>query len=453
MIAQSSYHKLRKLTYVGIIVFSGLLVGLIISCGNEVGLAVFLGLLISISAFLFFLEKYERGWFLFSALLPFWLLGEEFRISIGTMFHPDLSMITLLLLGIAFLLFFLLKGSLKTNNIPNFWLICAFFANHVFSLFYGGVSAWGLKIIVTLAFGIFVYILMALSIKDSKLLEKMFKLIFIFATILLIFLVYKYLFVFHSIVLGNDIFRHTEQGGKSQLGLFLVVFTPLMLSYTIFHKNWVSFSGTFIFLGSLIYTVCRGAYLSILVAIIFLLMISKHRRAYLKILISAMIIISIFVTIFIPQLTFQVLEETGGIGADGLSEKDRMVWISGGLDVFFAHPIFGIGLGNFRRLWFPVPPYTECLSHNDYIQILTEQGLIGFLIFLSFLGSVLVGLIKILRRNVDNARWLQEGISASLISIIVFFLTLNFYYVLPVWYILGCSAVIFNLLKKETLRK
>jgi hypothetical protein len=58
-----------------------------------------------------------------------------------------------------------------------------------------------------------------------------------------------------------------------------------------------------------------------------------------------------------------------------------------------------------------------------------------------------------LRRNVDNARWLQEGISASLISIIVFFLTLNFYYVLPVWYILGCSAVIFNLLKKETLRK
>lgn len=409
-------------------------------------LLVFLSSVISIFLLAVFLKKYKRGWLLFSALLPFWLLGEEFRIGVGTTFHVDFSMIILLLLGVAILFYFLLTARFGTNNIPNFWLIYAFFANHVFSLFYGGVTGVGSKIMATVGFGVFMYGLMALSIKDLKLLGRMIKLIFIFGSILLIFLVCVYIFVFQSPFLGNDIFRYTEEG-KSKLAIFLALFTPLMISYTVFHRNWVSFSGTFIFLGSLIYTVCRGAYISVLGAIIFLLIMSKHRRLYLEVLIVAVIIITTFIGVFLPEVGSQVMEETLQMGREGQLESDRGVWIVEGLRSFLAHPILGIGLGNFARLEFPVPPYTECLSHNDYVQILVEQGLIGLLIFISLSGSALTGLIKILRINVDNARWLQEGIAASLISALLFFLTLNFYCVLPVWFVLGSSAVILNCTK------
>jgi O-antigen ligase len=460
MIFQSSYNKLDKLIFICGIVLSGFLTVSIVTFDYNTTLLVFLGLFISIFLLVVFFKKYDRGWLLFAALLPFWTLGEEgFRINIGRVYHLDFSMIVLFLLGITiFLLFFM--GRFKNNNIPNLWLICVFFIYNVFSLLYGlyfyeesdwGLN-WGIKLMATVSFGIYTYILIAITIKDSQLLEKMFKFIFIFTSILLIFLFYWYFFIFHSPFLGTDIFRYTAKG-KSQLALFLTLFTPVMLTYTIFHKNWISFLGCLIFLFSLIYTVNRGVYLSIFVATVFLLIISK-RKFYLKLLILAMVIIGIFLSIFVPQIISLIRERTveeAKLG--GWEEKSRMVLISGGLKIFLAHPIFGIGLGNFTKLEFPIPPYTDCLSHNDYIQILVEQGLIGFLIYLFLLGSMLKGLIKIIRENIDKIRWLQEGIAASLISMMVFSLTLNIYNTLPVWYFFGCSAVISNLLKKETRKK
>jgi len=446
-------NRFYKLLYAGGILLLCFLIGFVTTFLDRIYLLALFGLIIITFLLIIFLKKHETGWLLFAALLPFWVLGTEFRVSIGTKLHLDLSMIVLLLLGIAFLLFFLLKGRFQTNNIPNFWLVYLLFIVHIFSLLYGlflyGEAEWGFKIIITLIFGIFLYILMALTIRDPEFLEKMFKFTFISASILLLFLIYRYLFVFHSPFLGNNIFIPTELG-KSKLAIFLTLFTPLMLSYTVFHKNWKSFGGTFIFLGSLIYTLCRGACLAVFVAIIFLLIISKYRKDYFKFLIFIMIIMGIFLTTLVPQITHQFIEETGrGIRLEGSSVEDRIEWISGGLNSFFAHPIFGIGLGNFRKLQFSIPPYTECISHNDYIQILVEQGLIGTLVFLFLFGSILIGLLKTLRRKVDKTRWLQEGITASIISMMVFFLTLNLYDVFPVWFILGCSAVIFNLIKNK----
>jgi len=413
---------------------------------------VFLCVVISLFLLLLFLVNYKLGSLLFSALLPLWLLGGEFRINILGMFDPDLSMIILLLMGMAFFSQFLLKADFKNVKIPHSWLISTFFIIHICSLLYGGINPWGLKIMVTLVFGLFVYVLVVLSTEDLKLLERMFQFILIFSSIVLILLIYRYMFVFHSPFMGNDPFESTEYG-KSKLGIFLVVFTPVMLSYTIYHRNWIAVMGLTVFLSSLVYSVCRGAYIGVFGAIVFLLIVSKYRKVYLKIVIPTIISIVVVVTIFVPQLASQIIEEMTILTVPGnLTEHARLVWIQGGLNAFYAHPVFGIGLGNFSRLWFPIPPYTESLSHNDYVKILAEQGIIGILVFVALFGGILVGLIKVLKESVEHARWLQEGIAASLVSILIFFFTLNFSYVLPLWFLLGSSAAILNLDRKRKRR-
>ena len=61
--------------------------------------------------------------------------------------------------------------------------------------------------------------------------------------------------------------------------------------------------------------------------------------------------------------------------------------------VFFGKPLFGVGWGNFMS-------YTTRLlgnswnAHNMYLQLLCEDGIVGALIFFSFIISIYVGTIR-----------------------------------------------------------
>ena len=383
-----------------------------------------------------------RYWLLFAFFLPLWAL-RLFRITVGVKFHLALPMLILILLGISFLPFFFLRGHSHIKKIPKFWLIYTFFTVQIFSLlcsslFYGEIAN-AFKLIITLAFGISLYILMTLTIKDFRQLERMFQLTFIFGTILLIVLIYRYLFVFHSQFLGNNIFVQTG-GGRNQLGFFLSLFTPLMLSYTVFHKSWKSFIGSFVFLGASIYTLSRATWVSVIVAIAFLLITSKHRKKYIRFLVLFTVIISIFLS-FYPQLISSLknrLTESMTLTERSIARRIDLASVS--LRSFLSHPVFGVGLGNFDKV--AVPHGLNPASHNDYLQILVEQGIIGLLVFLFLLGSIFIKAVRTLKRNTGEIRWLQEGIAASLVSMIVGFLFINAYETLPVWYIFGAGAVL-----------
>lgn len=105
------------------------------------------------------------------------------------------------------------------------------------------------------------------------------------------------------------------------------------------------------------------------------------------------------------------LNETEGITYSGNFRK--LLW-SISADMFIAHPIIGIGADNFgiefnkyRKIHAERNPADVNLavaeddlaerSHNEYLQILSELGIIGGLIFICFLSSIFLLFINILK--------------------------------------------------------
>jgi O-antigen ligase len=65
-------------------------------------------------------------------------------------------------------------------------------------------------------------------------------------------------------------------------------------------------------------------------------------------------------------------------------DSARRYLVAAGFQMFFDHPIFGVGFGNFPASMlghyrdFIVPQFTTIDSHSSFVTIIAEQGLVGF---------------------------------------------------------------------------
>jgi O-antigen ligase len=83
---------------------------------------------------------------------------------------------------------------------------------------------------------------------------------------------------------------------------------------------------------------------------------------------------------------------------------------------FMELPLVGIGLMNFAVT-------SERVSHNDYLAILADMGIIGFLLFAGLLALV----VLLSFRSLQTRDWLSLGTRASLIAVIISFFFINAY--------------------------
>ena len=63
-----------------------------------------------------------------------------------------------------------------------------------------------------------------------------------------------------------------------------------------------------------------------------------------------------------------------------------------GLRIFLDHPIFGVGLDNFRMYF-----YTGQYSHSDYIEPLATTGLIGFILYQAFYFFLMLRCLRLIK--------------------------------------------------------
>lgn len=73
-----------------------------------------------------------------------------------------------------------------------------------------------------------------------------------------------------------------------------------------------------------------------------------------------------------------LLALTGESGGD-MSTLDRMLFAKNAAQVFFKHPIIGVGLDNYR-----FNNYMTYYAHNNYLEIAADLGLIGFVLYYWF---------------------------------------------------------------------
>ncbi len=175
--------------------------------------------------------------------------------------------------------------------------------------------------------------------------------------------------------------------------------------------------------GGLLFSFTRGAWLGFLSAFLWFCIFKKNRILLL------LIPICFVICLLSSDLKTRFISTT-----DKSSHGERECMWSAGLAMFKEYPIFGIGLNNYERYvrkYLPdnLSPSEKdsianraCHSHSNYIQLLSERGILAFLGFLFVLAIFLWQTESLLKTSTDefNSSILLGGQSA-----VICFLTIG----------------------------
>jgi O-antigen ligase len=188
--------------------------------------------------------------------------------------------------------------------------------------------------------------------------------------------------------------------GTNSFGGFMGLLMPFEIAGLVLSRkrsaarslHWVTFT---LGLVAVILTGSRGAAISVAVSCVlamFYFMRQKRTRiAMIAALVIVLPILAVVAEVLAPRLTHIDQQESVG--------ERYLIWAEA-WGIFVQHPVMGIGMGNFRDTYDPnaigeEPGQVD--THNLYLQLLTETGVVGFIVFLVLAGHVL-------RRNIRNLR-------------------------------------------------
>lgn len=166
----------------------------------------------------------------------------------------------------------------------------------------------------------------------------------------------------------------------------------------------------------------RGGFLGLVTAFLFLVWHSRERLRNL--ILAGGLVLPLSIIAPISPLG-RLLHPSHG---DTEAENARAVTWRAGLQMMAAHPIVGIGLGNFKPLvreYEPPDDFVDHIAHNAYIEIGAEMGLPALFLFLGILGSSIYGLGRVrwrakiagLTSLSQAALGLQAGMVGSVVAI------------------------------------
>ncbi len=129
----------------------------------------------------------------------------------------------------------------------------------------------------------------------------------------------------------------------------------------------------------------RGGFVGLAIGLFFLMF--RSRRGVRALVLIGLLIAPLLV--LVPNTTIQRILHPGS-GEQEAVDARYITWMAG-LRMIEAHPISGIGLGQFRA---QVLRYeglndkpVQLLAHNTYIEVSAEQGLLGLLAYLALIWS------------------------------------------------------------------
>ena len=130
----------------------------------------------------------------------------------------------------------------------------------------------------------------------------------------------------------------------------------------------------------------------------------KNKTDILKIGVLASILVTINIANNNLTILNEVVDKTININKDE-GNTDRLRYYSQTIESFSQNPIFGVGFGNWKivSIKYDAPSMKNYIvqyhAHNDFLQILAETGLFGFLSIISFFLMIGIRLVKNLKSN------------------------------------------------------
>lgn len=160
-------------------------------------------------------------------------------------------------------------------------------------------------------------------------------------------------------------------------------------------------------------TLSRGGAIALLVtaALVLMKLLADGRKVWLALLLTCTLVACVVAVTQTGVIPWQEFKARSGL-EDG---SGRLVIWRHGVELFSTNPWFGIGLDNFRayndRLF-----HHRQYMHNTYLEVLVENGLVGFVLFA---GSIVALLLHHSRYR--GAGWVKIALSGQLVA--VFFLS------------------------------
>jgi O-antigen ligase len=149
---------------------------------------------------------------------------------------------------------------------------------------------------------------------------------------------------------------------------------------------------------ALLLSASRGGIVSFVVQIVMLLVMLLVRRAHGRNVIIGGIVVLCAVMMVSWIGVQQVLQRFSGIQSLEVSVGKRAAMRADTWRLFLDHPVMGTGLGTFEMVF---PPYDSLYdgkvvnhAHNDYLEALSETGVVGGLCCALFLGVLLINAMK-----------------------------------------------------------
>ena len=298
-----------------------------------------------------------------------------------------------------------------------FFLLCSsslFYANNVFLVIHD-LSRFG-----TFFLSLFLFYLL---FKNDILTLKQIYISFIFISLIEIYLSLKPLF-FDFFFNDLDIFNIEEiklsifkgnAGNKNITAASIVTKLPLSL-YLITKKNisYKLFASIFMFFQfiSIFFLSARASFLSLLISVLIFVVFlifkiykgQKHNIFSIFLIIVSISFAFLLSSKILPS-NLSVSNRSSSINFSNESSSNRFELWSNALDHIATNPLHGSGLGNWKvesiKYWGNIGDYylIPYHAHNDILELSTELGVLGGLLYFGFFITVTIFLFKLFLKS------------------------------------------------------
>jgi len=189
-------------------------------------------------------------------------------------------------------------------------------------------------------------------------------------------------------------------GGVLAVGILLIVFLFLdnkNSELKIKYKKAIFYSLFFIFITALFFTFSRGAWLAVLAGGLFMLIsfVIKRDLKSQKEMLIAILLSSILIGVLFFQYNELVITRLGDNSRLEIKSRiERVASYNEALQIIKKYPLTGVGLGNYTLALSREIPNQESFyyqpTHNVFLLVCAETGIIGLLFFVLINLSLLI---------------------------------------------------------------
>lgn len=342
---------------------------------------------------------------LFSIILAIYILpafGAIDKIS------PQFLFLSISCLFTSIFLFFQSKSGLSKSNFHSIILLGLFILTGGFSIIVAYNKIESLVILSQYSVYFTVFALLSFIVKKIDNIPKFF---YSLTLIILSAEVFTILVQLTTVLdsLSFENFNRTNEikgvAGNINIAAFSICYKLPIIIFSKKRLNWYSSIIVFLSIFCVFLMGTRGAYLAyflILLAFIFYSIVKRETFSKPTLFKASTIVLPFIFSILILNTSrIDVIERAGSISLstqDG-SVNQRLRYYNHAISSFIENP-FGIGIGNWKvksidydkdNIFQYIIPYH---AHNDYLQILAEQGVFGLLFFIMFLFYPILNALK-----------------------------------------------------------